>query len=104
MIPESPDGHIDAERLEAELVRYADRALKIGSFSAASNVTGILSDAEGITRLLHAHGALAFWDYAAGGPYIDIDMNPGGDPARGQGRGVPLTAQVHRRSRARRAC
>ncbi len=80
LIPESPDGHIDADRLEAELVRYADRALKIGSFSAASNVTGILSDAEGITRLLHAHGALAFWDYAAGGPYIDIDMNPGGDP------------------------
>jgi selenocysteine lyase/cysteine desulfurase len=81
MIPESPDGHIDADRLEAELVRYADRELKIGSFSAASNVTGILSDAQGITRLLHAHGALAFWDYAAGGPYIDIDMNPGGDPA-----------------------
>jgi selenocysteine lyase/cysteine desulfurase len=81
MIPEGPDGHIDAERLEVELVRYADRPLRIGSFSAASNVTGILSDAEGITRLLHAHGALAFWDYAAGGPYIDIDMNPGGDPA-----------------------
>ena len=81
MIPESPDGHIDAERLETELVRYADRAVKIGSFSAASNVTGILSDADGITRLLHAHGALAFWDYAAGGPYIDIDMNPGEDPA-----------------------
>jgi selenocysteine lyase/cysteine desulfurase len=81
MIPESPDGHIDAERLETELVRHADRALKIGSFSAASNVTGILSDADGITRLLHAHGALAFWDYAAGGPYIDIDMNPGRDPA-----------------------
>jgi selenocysteine lyase/cysteine desulfurase len=81
MIPESPDGHIDAERLEAELVRHADRPLKIGSFSAASNVTGILSDADGITRLLHAHGALAFWDYAAGGPYIDIDMNPGGDLA-----------------------
>ena len=81
MIPESPDGHIDATRLADELVRYADRPLRIGSFSAASNVTGILSDAEGITRLLHAHGALAFWDYAAGGPYIDIDMNPGGDPA-----------------------
>jgi selenocysteine lyase/cysteine desulfurase len=81
MIPESPDGHIDAERLETELVRHADRAVKIGSFSAASNVTGILSDADGFTRLLHAHGALAFWDYAAGGPYIDIDMNPGGDPA-----------------------
>ncbi len=81
MIPESPDGHIDADQLAGELIRYADRPLKIGSFSAASNVTGILSDAEGITRLLHAHGALAFWDYAAGGPYIDIDMNPGSDPA-----------------------
>ena len=46
MIPESPDGHIDADRLAEELVRYADRPVKIGSFSAASNVTGILSDAE----------------------------------------------------------
>ncbi len=81
MIPESPDGHIDADRLAQELIRYADRPLRIGSFSAASNVTGILSDTDGITRLLHAHGALALWDYAAGGPYIEIDMNPGGDPA-----------------------
>ncbi|MDH4016217.1 MAG: aminotransferase class V-fold PLP-dependent enzyme, partial [Actinomycetota bacterium] len=79
MIPESPDGHIDADRLAQELVRYADRPLKIGSFSAASNVTGILTDTDEITRLLHDHGALAFWDFAAGGPYIDIDMNPG-DP------------------------
>jgi selenocysteine lyase/cysteine desulfurase len=81
VIPETPDGHIDATRLAEELRRFADRPLKIGSFSAASNVTGILSDTEGITRLLHAHGALAFWDYAAGAPYIEIDMNPGGDPA-----------------------
>ncbi len=80
LIPESPDGHIDAHRLAEELARHADRPLKIGSFSAASNVTGILSDTDGITRLLHAHGALAFWDYAAGGPYIDIDMRPEGDP------------------------
>ncbi len=76
LIPESPDGHIDADRLALELVRYADRPLKIGSFSAASNVTGILTDTDAITRLLHKHGALAFWDFAAGGPYIDIDMNP----------------------------
>jgi selenocysteine lyase/cysteine desulfurase len=76
LIPESPDGHIDAGRLAEELVRFADRPMRIGSFSAASNVTGILSDTDAITRLLHRHGALAFWDYAAGGPYIDIDMNP----------------------------
>jgi selenocysteine lyase/cysteine desulfurase len=75
-IPEDSDGHIDATLLAAELERFADRPLKIGSFSAASNVTGILTDTHGITRLLHAHGALAFWDFAAAAPYIDIEMNP----------------------------
>ncbi|MGB8019655.1 MAG: aminotransferase class V-fold PLP-dependent enzyme [Candidatus Nanopelagicales bacterium] len=79
-IGETPDGHIDSDMLATELVRYAERRLKIGSFSAASNVTGILSDTHGISRLLHEHGALAFWDYAAGAPYIDIDMNPAADP------------------------
>jgi selenocysteine lyase/cysteine desulfurase len=81
-IPEDADGHIDQARLATELRRYASRPLKIGSFSAASNVTGILSDTHGITRLLHEHGALAFWDFAAAAPYVDVEMNPrGGDPA-----------------------
>jgi selenocysteine lyase/cysteine desulfurase len=50
--------------------------LRIGSFSAASNVTGIVSDTHRITQLLHELGALAFWDFAAAAPYITIDMNP----------------------------
>ena len=80
-IPEDADGHIDVARLEAELVAYADRPLKIGSFSAASNVTGITTDVDGIARLLHQHGALSFWDYAAAGPYLDIRMcGDGEDP------------------------
>ncbi len=74
VIHEDHDGRIDAEHLAAELERHADRALKIGSFSAASNVTGILSDVRGISALLHAHGALACWDYAAAAPYVAIDM------------------------------
>ncbi|QNN54095.1 aminotransferase class V-fold PLP-dependent enzyme [Nocardioides mesophilus] len=73
-IPEDADGHIDLTRLETELVRFADRPVKIGSFSAASNVTGILSDTARISSLLHRHGALSFWDFAAAGPYVDIDM------------------------------
>ena len=81
-IHEDADGHIDQAQLADELRVYADRPLKIGSFSAASNVTGILSDTHAITRLLHEHGALAFWDFAAAAPYIDIEMNPrGGDDA-----------------------
>lgn len=80
-IREDADGHIDQAQLADELRMYADRPLKIGSFSAASNVTGILSDTHAITRLLHEHGALAFWDFAAAAPYIDVEMNRvGGDP------------------------
>ncbi len=74
-IHEDADGHVDVENLTAELERYAERPLKIGSFSAASNVTGILTDTATITRVLHEHGALAFWDYAAAGPYVDIDAS-----------------------------
>ncbi|MCX5747668.1 MAG: aminotransferase class V-fold PLP-dependent enzyme [Proteobacteria bacterium] len=72
---EDTDGQVDLAHLERELVRVADRKVKIGSFSAASNVTGILSDTAGIATVLHKHGALAFFDYAAAGPYLAVDMN-----------------------------
>jgi selenocysteine lyase/cysteine desulfurase len=79
-IPADHDGHIDLAVLETQLIRYADRAVRIGSFSAASNVTGIVSDTAGIARLLHRYGALSFWDFAAAAPYVDIDMAPADDP------------------------
>ena len=75
-IHEDADGHIDREHLAAELERHKGRPLKIGSFSAASNVTGIVSDTCAIADLLHQHGALSFWDVAAAAPYIDIEMSP----------------------------
>lgn len=73
------DGRLDIADLAAKLRAYRDRDLKIGSFSAASNVTGLLTDADAVTGLLHEHGALAFWDYAAAGPYVDIRMHAGKD-------------------------
>ncbi|MBT8201878.1 MAG: aminotransferase class V-fold PLP-dependent enzyme [Acidimicrobiia bacterium] len=73
-IPEDADGHIDLDVLHDELERFAIRPLKIGSFSAASNVTGIISNTHRIARLLHSHGALSFWDFAAAAPYVEIDM------------------------------
>jgi selenocysteine lyase/cysteine desulfurase len=75
-IPEDVDGRIDLASLERELVAHADRPLKIGSFSAASNVTGIISDTSAISVLLHRHGALSFWDFAAAAPYVSIEMSP----------------------------
>jgi selenocysteine lyase/cysteine desulfurase len=74
------EGRISLDDLEAKLRAHAHRPWKIGTFSAASNVTGILNDVHGLARVLHRHGALAFFDYAAAGPYVDVAMHPAGDP------------------------
>ncbi|MBS2963331.1 aminotransferase class V-fold PLP-dependent enzyme [Actinocrinis puniceicyclus] len=81
-VPEDRDGHIDQEYLAEQLRKHADRPLRIGSFSAASNVTGLLSDTDAIAALLHEHGALSFWDFAAAGPYVPIRMRESA-PGRG---------------------
>ncbi|HET6696807.1 MAG TPA: aminotransferase class V-fold PLP-dependent enzyme [Gaiellaceae bacterium] len=83
VIREDGDGGFDLEHLADELERHAGRPLKIGSFSAASNVTGILTDVDAVSILLHRHGALAFWDYAAAGPYLPIEMNASPDIENG---------------------
>ena len=80
-------GHIDLGHLEELLQDPAyENRLRIGSFSAASNVTGIKTDVRAVATLLHKYGAIACFDYAACAPYVDIDMNPeplneGDDPA-----------------------
>ncbi len=75
-IRENESGGVDIDHLDAELARHAERPLRIGSFSAASNVTGIVTDVDAVSIALHRHGALAWWDYAAAGPYLPIEMNP----------------------------
>ncbi len=75
-IPEDIDGRIDLAALEQALIANQDRPLKIGSFSAASNVTGIISDTRAISVLLHRYGARSFWDFGAAAPYVDIELTP----------------------------
>ncbi|MFO1392174.1 MAG: aminotransferase class V-fold PLP-dependent enzyme [Steroidobacteraceae bacterium] len=78
------DGGVDLAHLE-KLLRepeYQGR-LRIGSFSAASNVTGMRSPVHEIARMLHAHDAYACFDYAASAPYVAIDMNPPAAPGGG---------------------
>jgi len=81
-IGEDADGQIDLADLERKLLDFAGRPLLIGSFSAASNVTGILSDTSRIAELLHRHGALSVWDYATAAPHVPIRMT-GTQPGRG---------------------
>ncbi len=69
-------GAIDLADLEEKAARYQHRPFRLGTFSAASNVTGILTDVRAVARILHRHGACAVFDYAAAGPYVPIDMHP----------------------------
>ncbi|MDC0736701.1 aminotransferase class V-fold PLP-dependent enzyme [Cognatishimia sp. SS12] len=77
-LPEAPDGGVDLDALAQRLKTLSRKGMVIGSFSAASNVTGVCTDPAPITALFNAHGARIIWDYAGGGPYLPISMQPGG--------------------------
>lgn len=74
-LPEDPAGGPCRDALDAALAGAGERLI-IGAFSAASNVTGARTDVAEITRVMQAAGAKTVWDYAAGGPYLPIDMTP----------------------------
>ena len=81
-IPEGPSGGPDMAALEAALQAHRGADLLVGTFSAMSNVTGIVTDTHAVTRVLKAHGALAIWDYAGGAPYLAMQMQTGPDAAK----------------------
>ncbi|WP_226781228.1 aminotransferase class V-fold PLP-dependent enzyme [Oceaniglobus trochenteri] len=81
-IAEAPEGGPCTDDLTAALKAAQGAALIVGAFSAASNVTGIITDTDAVTRLLKRHGALAIWDYGCAGPYLPMDMRAGTDAAK----------------------
>ena len=76
VIPPDQDGAVDLAALEALLHDYRDRAIKIGSFTACSNVTGVFTPYHAMAGLMHRAGGVAFIDFAASAPYVNIDMHP----------------------------
>ncbi|KAF1855834.1 hypothetical protein Lal_00002530 [Lupinus albus] len=78
-IPEGAEGGPDRALLASVLEKSKGFDRVICSFSAASNVTGIVTDVEAVTRIAKAAGALVIWDYAGGGPYLPIRMQPAPD-------------------------
>lgn len=69
------DGLFDIESLEKHLCnpKYRNR-LKIGSFSATSNVTGIKTPVYEVAKIMHKYGGYVFFDFATSGPYLEINM------------------------------
>lgn len=72
----TPDLKVDPGRLRKEIVRYKDRPLLIGSFSACSNVTGYMPPYHELARIMHENNGYCFVDFAASAPYVDINMHP----------------------------
>ncbi len=59
-------------KVKASDPSYGGR-LMIGAFSAASNVTGISPIYE-IAQIIHENGGIVFFDFAACGPYVEINV------------------------------
>ena len=74
VIEPDKEGLVDPRKLVPLLEQYKHRKLKIGSFSAASNVTGIQPDYRELAAIMHEYGGYCFVDFAASAPYVDIDM------------------------------
>jgi hypothetical protein len=75
----TPNGELDIDHLIIILKQAVsdNRPLVVGSFSAASNVSGQTTDVSRVTSLLKEHNALSFWDYAAAAPHASqFEMNP----------------------------
>lgn len=68
--------YIDPESLRKEIQKYRNRKMKIGSFSACSNVTGIITPYYKLAEIMHEFGGYCFVDFAASAPYVDMDMHP----------------------------
>jgi selenocysteine lyase/cysteine desulfurase len=72
----NPDLTVNPDALRKEIVKYKDRPLLIGSFSACSNVTGYFPPYYDLAQIMHEHNGYCFVDFAASAPYVDIDMHP----------------------------
>ena len=63
------------QELKQNLETYNHNYIKMGSFTAASNITGKYLDIDKYSILMHKYNGLAFFDYASAAPYIKIDIN-----------------------------
>ena len=76
VIPPTHEGLVDVDHLQESLRKYKGRPLKIGSFTACSNVTGIQTPYHKLAKIMHENGGICFIDFAASAPYVKIDMHP----------------------------
>jgi selenocysteine lyase/cysteine desulfurase len=70
------DLKVDPNVLRKMILKFKDRPLLIGSFTACSNVTGYMPPYYELARIMHENNGYCFVDFAASAPYVDINMHP----------------------------
>lgn len=70
-IPLTHHGLVDLKKLEQILSKHQHRKI-IGSFSVASNVTGIIAPYQQISELLRKYNAIVCFDAVVNSPYFNI--------------------------------
>lgn len=76
VLPPDANHQVSLQSLKSELERYADRPVKIGAFTAASNVTGICVEYHALAKMMHQYGGICCIDFACSAPYMAINMHP----------------------------
>lgn len=70
------NNQISVVNLEQTVKKYRHRKLKIGAFTACSNVTGIETPYHKMAKVMHENGGFCFIDFACSAPYVKMNMRP----------------------------
>ncbi|MBN2412511.1 aminotransferase class V-fold PLP-dependent enzyme [candidate division KSB1 bacterium] len=76
IIRRNDNGLPDLDHLLEILKANQHRSFIIGSFTACSNVTGIITPYYQMAELVHEYGGYCFIDFSASAPYTEINMHP----------------------------
>lgn len=76
LIEPNEQGLVDLNNFQHLLDIHKNRKLIIGSFTAASNVTGVQPPYHKMAKMIHQFSGLCFVDFAAAAPYVEINMHP----------------------------
>ena len=76
ILPPDENLLVNPSILKNEIKKYHNRKIKIGAFTACSNVTGVITPYYQLAEIMHEHGGYCFVDFAASAPYVEINMHP----------------------------
>ncbi|MFA5805091.1 MAG: aminotransferase class V-fold PLP-dependent enzyme [Melioribacteraceae bacterium] len=76
IIEPDEQGLVNLDHFRYLIELYNHRKIKIGSFTASSNVTGVKPPYHLMAKIMHEYGGICFIDFAAAAPYLNINMHP----------------------------